>query len=96
MGGAACAKEVLCWPAAVARAENESELNRIKGESKERLKLAMLQGLKGIGAGIRDGSLGIGPKQIQCYHDVMAVLDKDDKTFSAAYDELRLSLIVFA
>jgi hypothetical protein len=54
--------------------------------------------LKGFGdlTELIERSGPLGEKQMQCYHNLAAVLDKDDKTFAAAYDELRLSLIVFA
>jgi hypothetical protein len=95
MGGAACAKEVLCNPPAAARAHNKARTAAVKLACERELKLAMLKGFGDLTELIeRSGPLG--EKQMQCYHNLAAVLDKDDKTFAAAYDELRLSLIVFA
>jgi hypothetical protein len=92
MGGAVCAKYILCNPPAVARAINEQRLNEVKAENKQRLKDAMLDALGDVGDLVEAGSLN--ETQVQCYHDVCAVLDGDDKTFATAYDILRESLIV--
>lgn len=91
MGGAACAKEILCNPPAVARAENKRRLAEVAAENDERLKRAKLQGLEEIGKLVAVGSLP--GHQAQLYHNVCAVLD-NDKKFDAAYSALRESLIV--
>lgn len=93
MGGAACAKEILCNPPARARAINRSRMLDAKNLCERDLKLAMLQGFRDLTDRIEiDGPLG--EKQMQCYHALAAVLDKDERTFDAAYDALRQSLIV--
>lgn len=93
MSGAACAKEVLCNPPAVARAANKARLATTKAFNDRDLKQAMLQGFRDLTERIEsDGPLA--EKQMACYHALAAVLDKDDKTFDAAYSELRESLIV--
>jgi len=93
MGGIVCAKYILCNPPAVARAENRRRLAEVKAENDERLKCAMLEGLGDITDIIKEyGPLS--EKQMQCYHALAAVLDKDERTFDAAYDALRQSLIV--
>ena len=93
MGGAACAKQVLCNPPAVARAANKARLAVTKAVNDRDLKQAMLQGFADLTAYI--GANGpLGEKQMQRYHALAAVLDKDEKTFDAAYSELRESLIV--
>lgn len=93
MGGAACAKEILCNPPARARAANKGRLAVAKADNDRDLKTAMLKGFGDLTAHIQSNG-PLGEKQMQCYHNLAAVLDKDEKTFAAAYDELRLSLIV--
>lgn len=94
MGGAACAKEILCNPPARARAINKARTSANKILCERDLKIAMLKGLSDLTAQIQSGYLAMTDKQMQAYHALAAVLDGDDKTFSAAYSALRESLIV--
>ena len=89
MGGAACAKEILCNPPARARAINTARAVA----NKMMLKLAKLKGFGDLTAHIQSNG-PLSEKQMQCYHALAAVLDKDERTFDAAYDALRQSLIV--
>lgn len=93
MGGAACAKEILCNPPAQARARNKARTSANKILCERDLHLAKLKGLSDLTAQIQSGYLALDGKQMQCYHAVAAVLDQE-KEFAVAYDELRKSLIV--
>ena len=93
MGGAACAKEILCNPPAVARAANKGRLAVAKWIGERDLKTAKLKGFGNLTAHIQSNG-PLSEKQMMCYHNLAAVLDKDEKTFDAAYDALRASLIV--
>ena len=92
MGGAACAKEILCNPPARARADNRYRMTHLKADCERDLKIAKLEGFRELSARLPE--LGLSEKQMQCYHRVAAVLDGDDKTFDEAYSALRESLIV--
>lgn len=92
MGGAACAKEILCNPPARARAHNRYRMAVAKADCDQNLRSAMLEGFGALSARLPE--LGLSEKQMQCYHRVAAVLDGDDETFNAAYSALRESLIV--
>lgn len=102
-GGAACAKEVLCNPPAMARAmnrarlaavkaRNAARLSCVKAENEGRLMQSMCQGLSNVTEVINFGG-SLSSYQLQCYHNAAAVLDQPE-AFVLAYDKLRESLIV--
>ena len=92
MGGAACAKEILCNDPAIARAANKARLTVTRAVNDRDLKQAMLSGFRKLTEHIQSNG-PLSEKQMKCYHALAAVLDGDEKTFARYYDELRISLI---
>ena len=81
-GGAACAKEILCNPPAVARAINEA-----------RLATAKLKGVRDLSAAIRSGLVTLNESQQAAYTVAVNVMAYPAK-FKAAYEHLWQSMVV--
>ena len=91
MGGAVCAKYLLCNPPAEARAENERTMVVARADCKANLKKSKVRGLTDLGRAI-EGGLILNGEQMQLFHAASAVLDQPI-VFEKAFDALRESLI---
>ena len=91
-GGAPCAKEVLCWPAAVARARNEARLEVTKAVNERDLVEGMLQGLRNLSDQIRIGAITLTTLQEKCYTatvDNMAYVKEFKKHYETLHQAMK-------
>ena len=91
-GGVPCAKEILCFAAAIARADNKARLQMVKSVNDRDLIKAKINGLRNLSDHIRSGAVTLTPAQNECYTatvDNMAYVEK----FEKHYESLHLAMM---